>query len=119
MCIRDRYSVNSSHICVEPFSWKVAETLAEGMNIPLPVGIVLARRGFSSLEQAKAFLSPGHKVPDPFLRRDMEAAVACVGHAVEEGKRIVVYGDYDVDGIAATALMARACLLYTSPSPRD
>jgi len=100
--------VNSSHICVEPFSWKVAETLAEGMNIPLPVGIVLARRGFSSLEQAKAFLSPGHKVPDPFLLRDMEAAVACVGHAVEEGKRIVVYGDYDVDGIAATALMARA-----------
>src|SRR5665811_480763 len=108
MCIRDRYSVNSSHICVEPFSWKVAETLAEGMNIPLPVGIVLARRGFSSLEQAKAFLSPGHKVPDPFLFRDLVLAVAFVGHSVEDVLSVDVYRYYDVDGIAATALMALA-----------
>ena len=65
---------------------------------------VLVRRGYGDPETARAFLAaeaPGH---DPFLLGDMEQAVARIRLAVERGERICVHGDYDVDGICATAL---------------
>ena len=65
---------------------------------------VLARRGYDEPEAARRFLEaalPGH---DPLLLGDMAAAIERIQSAVEEGKRICVHGDYDVDGICATAL---------------
>jgi single-stranded-DNA-specific exonuclease len=65
---------------------------------------VLARRGYGDPESAARFLDaelPGH---DPFLLGDMSIAVERIHTAVKEGKRICVHGDYDVDGICATAL---------------
>jgi single-stranded-DNA-specific exonuclease len=70
---------------------------------------VLVRRGLGEPERARAFLAgapPGH---DPFLLGDMAAAVDTIRAAVAAGKRICVHGDYDVDGICATAL-AVSCL---------
>src|SRR5215212_804055 len=70
---------------------------------------VLVRRGLGDPERARAFLAgapPGH---DPFLLGDMAAAVETIRAAVAAGKRICVHGDYDVDGICATAL-AVSCL---------
>jgi single-stranded-DNA-specific exonuclease len=63
-----------------------------------------ARRGHGSVQAADSFLTaalPGH---DPFLLGDMEAAVERIRAAVADGTRICVHGDYDVDGICATAL---------------
>lgn len=99
--------MNSSHLQVHPFPWNAAEMLADGLGLPLTVGIVLARRGFTAVEEAGAFLNPPHTVADPFLMRDMGRAVSLLEDALAEGRRIVVYGDYDVDGIAATALVCR------------
>jgi single-stranded-DNA-specific exonuclease len=68
------------------------------------VASVLVRRGYDSADEAARFLeaaSPGH---DPFLLGDMAVAVERIRAAVEEGTRICVHGDYDVDGICATAL---------------
>ena len=65
---------------------------------------VLARRGFDDPEAARGFLDaelPGH---DPFLLGDMTTAVERIRAAVHGGRRICVHGDYDVDGICATAL---------------
>jgi single-stranded-DNA-specific exonuclease len=65
---------------------------------------VLVRRGYGDPERAREFLaaaSPGH---DPFLLGDMAAAVETIHAAITVGKRICVHGDYDVDGICATAL---------------
>jgi single-stranded-DNA-specific exonuclease len=65
---------------------------------------VLVRRGFSEPEGARAFLAaeaPGH---DPFALGDMAQAVQRIRAALAAGEKICVHGDYDVDGVAATAL---------------
>ena len=69
---------------------------------------LLLHRGITSDEEARAFLHP-EKQPfhDPFLMRDMEKAVSRIEQAIEAQERIVVYGDYDVDGITATSLLCR------------
>ncbi len=90
-----------------PFSWTLAERISRELDLPLLAGIVLARRGFDSPQAARAFLDTDPYVPDPFLFADMERAVTLLSDAVDSGRRVVVHGDYDVDGISATALMVR------------
>jgi single-stranded-DNA-specific exonuclease len=74
---------------------------------------VLVARGHDAPAQVLAFLaSPLQDLPDPFTMRGMDAAVARMVRAVEERERIALYGDYDVDGVTSTALLAgflRAC----------
>ena len=65
---------------------------------------ILVRRGYGEVETARAFLE-GERAPhDPFLLGDMREAVARIRAAIADGRRICVHGDYDVDGICATAL---------------
>ena len=90
-----------------PFSWTLAEELARGLEVPMLAGIVLARRGFTTVAEARAFIEVDPHVPDPFLFGDMPAAVALIEAAIESHRRVVVHGDYDVDGISATALLVR------------
>jgi single-stranded-DNA-specific exonuclease len=83
--------------------------LARELGLSELTASVLVRRGYGDPERARAFLAgaaPGH---DPFLLGDMAAAVEAIRAAVAAGKRICVHGDYDVDGICATAL-AVSCL---------
>jgi single-stranded-DNA-specific exonuclease len=78
--------------------------LARGLDVSETTAGVLVRRGFSDEASARAFLSaddPGH---DPRLLGDVEEACATIRRAIEAGRRICVHGDYDVDGICATAL---------------
>ncbi len=81
-----------------------ARSLAETLGISETLASVLVRRGYSDPAEARAFLEaalPGH---DPLELGDMAAAVARIRDAVAAGKRICVHGDYDADGICATAL---------------
>ncbi|MCL2812404.1 MAG: single-stranded-DNA-specific exonuclease RecJ [Clostridia bacterium] len=67
---------------------------------------MLAARGVDTPEAANAFLSPAlTDLHDPFLMQDMDTAVACVEEALDRGQRIAIFGDYDVDGVAATAIL--------------
>lgn len=70
---------------------------------------LLLHRAIASKEAAYAFLHP-QKQPfyDPFLMQDMAAAVIRIEQAIKKQERIVIYGDYDVDGITATALLCRS-----------
>lgn len=69
---------------------------------------LLYHRGIRTREQAELFLHPeGLAWHDPFLLTDMDKAVARIQRAIERGERIVIYGDYDVDGITSTTLMLR------------
>lgn len=67
---------------------------------------LLAQLGISTFNEAKAFFRPEwSQLHDPFLMKDMEAAVARLRQAISGGEKILLYGDYDVDGTTSVALM--------------
>ena len=78
--------------------------LARALGVSAVTAAVLARRGYVDPDDARRFLEGEQPPHDPFLLGDMEAACERLRAAVAAGKRICVHGDYDVDGIAATAL---------------
>lgn len=79
--------------------------LVQALSISSITATILVARGITTLHQAQRWLSPQGAVPyDPYLIPDMETAVERLHRAVTGGERICFYGDYDVDGIAATSL---------------
>ncbi len=89
---------------VKPCPQADASALAESLDVSETTARVLVRRGYSDAAEARAFLEgavPGH---DPFLLGDMAGAVETIRSAIDAGKKICVHGDYDADGICATAL---------------
>ena len=83
-----------------------AASLAAALGIPEVLGNLLVQRGIETTEQAERFFNPRlEDLHDPFLMKDMEKAVERVGRAVKDGEKIMVYGDYDVDGTTAVALV--------------
>jgi single-stranded-DNA-specific exonuclease len=83
-----------------------AEGLAQAAALPLPVALVLARRGVDAADAA-AHLTPSLRdlLPDPMRLRDMGAAADRFLHAVSRRQRIAIFADYDVDGGASAALL--------------
>jgi single-stranded-DNA-specific exonuclease len=89
---------------IRPCSMASVQGLVEGLGVSPTTAAVLVRRGYEDEGSARALLEgafPGH---DPFLLGDMHAAVDRLRAAVAAGSRICVHGDYDADGICATAL---------------
>jgi single-stranded-DNA-specific exonuclease len=82
---------------------EVAE-LARALDLTETTASVLVRRGYGDPETARAFLTAEIPAHDPFLLGDMERACETIRATIAAGKRICVHGDYDVDGICATAL---------------
>jgi single-stranded-DNA-specific exonuclease len=81
-----------------------ARELARELELSETTARVLLRRGLAEPARARAFLAGGSPGHDPFLLGDMAAACEAIRAAVAQGTRICVHGDYDVDGICATAL---------------
>jgi single-stranded-DNA-specific exonuclease len=90
---------------VAPYSWSDADRLAREFGLPFVAATILASRGFGDLGEARAFLECANTVPDPFLFSHMGAVVDAIARAIDSGDRVVIHGDYDADGITATALM--------------
>ncbi|MFN6979200.1 MAG: single-stranded-DNA-specific exonuclease RecJ, partial [Gemmobacter sp.] len=86
---------------------RLAEGLAQAARLPLPLALVLVRRGVGAGEAAR-FLAPALRdlLPDPMALRDMGLAAERFLAAVRAGERIAVFADYDVDGGASAALLA-------------
>jgi len=98
------------------FSWQVAEPyeaasdLAWKLRTTDLVAQVLHNRGLDDVEAAKAFMNPQlNALHDPTLLGGAEAAARRIARSVADGEKIVIYGDYDVDGITAVAILD-ACL---------
>jgi single-stranded-DNA-specific exonuclease len=84
------------------------EELARALGLSPFVAQLLCRRGHSSLAQASSFLRPRlDALSDPFLLPQMERAADRILAAIEKRERIVLYGDYDVDGVTSLALLTR------------
>jgi single-stranded-DNA-specific exonuclease len=99
-----------------PYVWQYAShdeagsrRLADALRIDPMVGRLLWQRGLTSPEDASRFLNPAlSHLHDPLALADMAKAVDRLLAAVARGERIVVHGDYDVDGITSTVIVRRA-----------
>lgn len=93
---------------------EVVSRLSSELGVDPVLAELLAQRGVSTFEQARAFFRPDlANLHDPFLMKDMDKAVDRLGKAVFGGEKILVYGDYDVDGTTAVALVYSFLHNYT------
>lgn len=76
------------------------------LNIPREIACLLNIRGITTYNEAKSFFRPENEhLHDPFLMQDMEAAACRLSAAIRNHERVVIYGDYDVDGTTAVSLL--------------
>jgi single-stranded-DNA-specific exonuclease len=84
-----------------------ADDLAPILGIDKRTARLLVARGVTSPDEAARYLEPQlSHLPDPFSMKDAERAASRVADAIQNGERITLYGDYDVDGVTSTALLA-------------
>ena len=99
----------SNRLVIQPLTPKQqaeAEHLASLTGLDALSARMLVRRGITTPMQAEAYFHPAVKdLHNPFLFNDMEVAIKRIDKAVEKGEKILIYGDYDVDGTTAVALM--------------
>ena len=87
---------------------EVQQQLEKELNISSAAARMLVVRGIQTADEARAFVRPSlDKLHDPFLMKDMDKAVERLHQAITQGEKILIYGDYDVDGTTAVALMYR------------
>ena len=86
-----------------------AQSLSDTLRIGSPAAKVLVHRGLADPALARRFLSPSlDDLLDPLLLRDMQPAVARLRQAIQAGEKILIYGDYDVDGTTSVVLLTKA-----------
>ncbi len=87
---------------------ELAKHLAKELNIHPVAADVLIQRGFRDEAAARLFLNPDlSQLHEPYLLKGMRTAVQRIKQAVAVGEQILIYGDYDVDGLTSTALLVR------------
>ncbi|MCL2105157.1 MAG: DHH family phosphoesterase, partial [Kiritimatiellaeota bacterium] len=84
--------------------------LARALDLPLPLARVLIARGFGDVEAAQTFLNPNLRkhIAHPFTFPGVRDAAEHIWTAIRAERRIIVYGDFDVDGVVATATLVTA-----------
>lgn len=93
----------------DPASPELVEKLCAELSIPPFLAEMLIRRGLSDPDSAREFLNPSlDNLIDPYQMKDMDKAVARIQQAIESGEKIIIYGDYDADGITSVAVLKRA-----------
>ena len=80
--------------------------LKQDLNLPDEIAYLLAIRGIHSFESAKTFFRPNqNNLYDPFLMKDMEEGACRLSKAIRNREKVVIYGDYDVDGTTAVSIL--------------
>ena len=93
-------------IFAEDVDESAVEQLSGEINVNPTIAKILLQRDILDFEQAKTFFRPSlDQLHDPFLMQDMEKAVERIGEAISDDQKILVYGDYDVDGTTSVALI--------------
>lgn len=96
------------------YNWKLSESepsetflqIVQQCNLSPFIGKLLWQRGYQKEEELQKFLNPKkQELHDPYLMHDMDKAITRIQHAVINGEKILVYGDYDADGITSTTVM--------------
>ena len=106
------------------FHWNILSSPSEQIRVlsdqlkvsPL-VAHLLIQRGFKDPDEALTFLNPSFDdLHDPYLMKDMDRIVERVLRARDLGEKILIYGDYDVDGITSTVVLKRALEMLSAPA---
>ncbi len=91
---------------LDPQDDALVDSLAKKLNISIVLARLLVQRGVTTFEEARNFFRPSlEKLYDPFLMKDMDKAVGRIKTAIDHQEKIMVFGDYDVDGTSAVALV--------------
>ncbi len=94
----------------------IVNQLSEKLTIDKVLANLLVQRGIKTYEEAKKFFRPSlNDLHNPFLMKDMDKAIARIETAVKNKEKILVYGDYDVDGTTAVALVYSFFKKHTPP----
>lgn len=85
----------------------LVDTLSKELNITTLVAQLLVNRGIYTVDSARYFLFGTEQFHDPYLLKDMDKAVKRIKEAIENQDPILIYGDYDADGVSSTTVMMR------------
>lgn len=97
---------NKRWIFKEGYDKEIVRKLQEEIGVDEIIATLLVERGITTFEEARCFFRPSlDQLHDPFRMKDMDRAIARINDAVRRRERILVYGDYDVDGTSAVALV--------------
>jgi len=100
---------------LSPEQQAAKETLANELSISPILAELLVQRGVNTFEEAKSFFRPSlDDLHNPFLMADMDKAVERLTAALQENEKILVYGDYDVDGTTSVSMVYRFLTKYSS-----
>ncbi|MEA1873711.1 MAG: single-stranded-DNA-specific exonuclease RecJ [Bacteroidota bacterium] len=87
--------------------------MAESLNINHFLAEILVQRGITNFDTAKSYFRPSlDDLHDPFLMKDMDKAVKRLNQAIEKNEKILIYGDYDVDGTTSVSLIYNYLINY-------
>src|SRR5688572_23999510 len=85
---------------------ELISALSQSLNISSLLAGLLVNKNITTFEEAKKFFRPHiNDLHDPFLMKDMDKAIERIDKAIANGEKILIYGDYDVDGTTAVALV--------------
>ena len=98
--------MNTRWIINKNIDKQVVSDLSNALSIDENLATLLVQRGIQNYDEAKDFFRPSlTHLHDPFLMKDMDKAVERIKKAYDNGEKILIYGDYDVDGTTAVALI--------------
>ena len=104
--VKNIFILETRWIIAQDVDKQLVKGLSESLGIDEILAVLLVQRGITNYEEAKNFFRPSlSQLHDPFLMKDMDKAVDRLQKAMADGEKILIYGDYDVDGTTAVALI--------------
>ena len=105
--------MKQSEWIIKEFDKELSAVIADECEIPKPIANILVSRGISTKEEANGFIEKdGKHIRSPKNLPDCAKAVERLKKAIENKEKIFVWGDYDVDGITATAIVVTCFTLF-------
>ena len=104
--MKEKNSLLMKWIPINVPNQKEIDSLVKTLSVDLLISKILVQRGLNTFDKAKKFFRPKlEDLYDPFLMKDMDIAVDRIQNAISKKERILIYGDYDVDGVTSVALV--------------
>jgi single-stranded-DNA-specific exonuclease len=99
--------MSSSYWHIKEFDSKIVDEVAKDFKLPYSIAKIMSLRGIIDREISSNFFYPDKsKLHDPYLLKDMDKAVKAIINHRDNGNKLMIFGDYDVDGVSSTAMLS-------------